>query len=220
MDLGDTGQQAQVPTKHRDASDGIDLYFSTFVKHGQYRRIHQRTKSGDQIPPLTYRSREHCESLPLIIVEGMLKRMEMVKTMPELREKLWNNVLKIQQGLKDRGFDIGHTNSPVTPIYMKGDVPEATQMVMDLRENYHIFCSIVVYPVIPKGDIIYRIHPTVAHGDEDIELTLKAFEETRKYLMPALTKRPRSRIWRKRSDQKQNNLRKGHKALFSCTLVR
>ena len=108
--------------------------------------------------------------------------MEMVKTMPELREKLWSNVRKIQQGLKDRGFDIGHTNSPVTPIYMKGDVPEATQMVMDLRENYHIFCSIVVYPVIPKGDIIYRIIPTAAHSDEDIERTLKAFEETKKKL--------------------------------------
>jgi glycine C-acetyltransferase len=102
--------------------------------------------------------------------------------MPELREKLWYNVNRLQSGLKERGFDIGHTNSPVTPIYMKGDVPEATQMVMDLRENYHIFCSIVVYPVIPKGDIIYRIIPTSAHSDEDIDLTLKAFEETKKKL--------------------------------------
>jgi glycine C-acetyltransferase len=102
--------------------------------------------------------------------------------MPELREKLWSNVKKLQSGLKERGFDIGNTNSPVTPIFMKGDVPEATQMVMDLRENYHIFCSIVVSPVIPKGDIIYRIIPTAVHTDEDIELTLKAFEETKKKL--------------------------------------
>jgi glycine C-acetyltransferase len=102
--------------------------------------------------------------------------------MPELREKLWSNVQKIQSGLKARGFDIGSTSSPVTPIYMKGDVPEATQMVMDLRENYHIFCSIVVYPVIPKGDIIYRIIPTASHSDEDIELTLNAFEATKKKL--------------------------------------
>jgi glycine C-acetyltransferase len=108
--------------------------------------------------------------------------MEMIKTMPELREKLWYNVNRLQSGLKERGFDIGDTNSPVTPIYMKGDVPEATQMVMDLRENYHIFCSIVVYPVIPKGDIIYRLIPTAAHSDEDIDLTLKAFEETKKKL--------------------------------------
>ena len=128
------------------------------------------------------RSQIFAKSLPLMIVEGMLKRMEMVKTMPELRAKLWQNVKKLQEGFKKRGFDLGHTNSPVTPIYMKGDVPEASQMVMDLRENYHIFCSIVVYPVIPKGDIIYRIIPTAAHSDEDIELTLTAFEETKKKL--------------------------------------
>ena len=83
---------------------------------------------------------------------------------------------------RERGFDIGDTNSPVTPIFMKGDVPEATQMVMDLRENYHIFCSIVVYPVIPKGDIIYRLIPTAVHTDEDIDITLKAFEATKKKL--------------------------------------
>jgi glycine C-acetyltransferase len=115
-------------------------------------------------------------------VEGMLKRMDMVITMPELRTKLWENVARLQSGLKDRGFDIGHTNSPVTPIYMKGDVPEATQMVMDLRENYHIFCSIVVYPVIPKGDIIFRLIPTASHSFEDIDETLNAFEETKKKL--------------------------------------
>jgi glycine C-acetyltransferase len=128
------------------------------------------------------RSQIFAKSLPLLIVEGMLKRMEMVTTMPELRSKLWHNVERLQNGLKERGFDIGHTNSPVTPIYMKGDVPEATSMVMDLRENYHIFCSIVVYPVIPKGDIIYRLIPTAAHSDEDIDQTLKAFEETKKKL--------------------------------------
>jgi glycine C-acetyltransferase len=128
------------------------------------------------------RSQIFAKSLPLIIVEGMLKRMEMVTTMPELREKLWQNVQRLQKGLKDRGFDIGNTNSPVTPIYMKGDVPEATQMVMDLRENYHIFCSIVVYPVIPKGDIIYRIIPTAAHSNADIDETLDAFEAVKKKL--------------------------------------
>jgi glycine C-acetyltransferase len=128
------------------------------------------------------RSQIFAKSLPLLIVEGMLKRMDMVITMPELRTKLWENVARLQSGLKDRGFDIGHTNSPVTPIYMKGDVPEATQMVMDLRENYHIFCSIVVYPVIPKGDIIFRLIPTASHSFEDIDETLNAFEETKKKL--------------------------------------
>jgi glycine C-acetyltransferase len=114
--------------------------------------------------------------------------MDMIKTMPELREKLWYNVNRLQSGLKERGFDIGDTNSPVTPIYMKGDVPEATQMVMDLRENYGIFCSIVVYPVIPKGDIIYRLIPTASHSDEDIDITLKAFEETKQKLDAGLYK--------------------------------
>lgn len=128
------------------------------------------------------RSQIFAKSLPAVVVEGMLKRMQMVIDMPELREKLWYNVNRLQSGLKERGFDIGNTNSPVTPIYMKGDVPEATQMVMDLRENYHIFCSIVVYPVIPKGDIIYRIIPTAAHSDADIDETLQAFEETKKKL--------------------------------------
>ena len=128
------------------------------------------------------RSQIFAKSVPLVVVEGMLKRMDMIKTMPELREKLWDNVNRLQNGLKEKGFDIGHTNSPVTPIYMKGDVPEATQMVMDLRENYGIFCSIVVYPVIPKGDIIYRLIPTASHSEADIEKTLNAFEETKKKL--------------------------------------
>jgi glycine C-acetyltransferase len=163
--------------------DSIDLYFSTFVKSmGSIGAFISGAK--DVISYLRYnvRSQIFAKSLPLIVVEGMLHRMDMVKTMPELREKLWYNVNRLQEGLKARGFDIGNTNSPVTPIYMKGDVPEATAMVMDLRENYHIFCSIVVYPVIPKGDIIYRIIPTAAHSDEDIDLTLKAFEETKKKL--------------------------------------
>jgi len=118
----------------------------------------------------------------MIIVEGMLKRMEMLKSMPELKEKLWANVNKLQAGLTERGFDIGKTNSPVTPVYMKGDVPEATAMILDLRENYNIFCSIVVYPVIPRGQIIFRLIPTAAHTDEDIELTLQAFSETKRKL--------------------------------------
>jgi glycine C-acetyltransferase len=128
------------------------------------------------------RSQIFAKSLPLVVVEGMLTRMNMLKTMPELREKLWHIVNKLQRGLKERGFDIGKTNSPVTPIYMKGGLPEATNMVVDLRENYNIFCSVVVFPVIPKGEIIFRIIPTAAHTDEDVDITLKAFEETKKKL--------------------------------------
>lgn len=161
----------------------IDVYFSTFVKSmGSIGAFISGPKYVIDYLRYNTRSQIFAKSLPLIIVEGMLKRMEMVKSMPELREKLWYNVNKLQQGLKDRGFDIGKTNSPVTPIYMKGGVPEATQMVMDLRENYRIFCSIVVYPVIPKGEIIYRIIPTAAHSDADIDETLRAFQETKKKL--------------------------------------
>ena len=178
--MGPTGGGAD---EAQGCQAGIDLYFSTFVKSmGSIGAFISGPRNVLRYLRYNTRSQIFAKSLPLMIVEGMLKRMEMVKSMPELREKLWYNVNRLQEGLKARGFDIGHTNSPVTPIYMKGDVPEATSMVMDLRENYHIFCSIVVYPVIPKGNIIYRIIPTAVHTDEDIDLTLKAFEATKKKL--------------------------------------
>jgi len=128
------------------------------------------------------RSQIFAKSLPMPLVVGNLKRLELLRNHPELKEKLWSNAMKLQKGLKDRGFDIGKTDSVVTPVYMKGDVPEATAMVMDLRENYGIFASIVVYPVIPKGHIIYRLIPSAVHTDEDIELTLNAFSDTKKKL--------------------------------------
>ena len=115
--------------------------------------------------------------MPYVI--GNLKRLHMLRSMPELKERLWKNALQLQNGLKEYGFDIGKTNSVVTPVYMKGGAPEATAMVTDLRENYGIFCSIVVYPVIPKGHIIYRLIPTAVHTEEDIETTLTAFSETK-----------------------------------------
>jgi len=115
-------------------------------------------------------------------VIGNLKRLELLRTQPALKHKLWENVKKLQHGLKENGFDIGSTNSPVTPIYLQGDIPEATAMCLDLRENYNIFCSIVVYPVIPKGQIIYRLIPTAVHTDEDINLTLEAFKQTKQKL--------------------------------------
>jgi glycine C-acetyltransferase len=178
--MGPTGGGAD---QAQGCQNEIDLYFSTFVKSmGSIGAFISGPKNVLKYLRYNTRSQIFAKSLPLLIVEGMLHRMEMVRTMPELREKLWQNVYRLQDGLKARGFDIGHTNSPVTPVYMKGELPEATSMVMDLRENYHIFCSIVVYPVIPRGDIIFRIIPTAAHTDEDIDLTLKAFEETKKKL--------------------------------------
>src|ERR1700722_9717422 len=178
--LGKTGAGAG---EEQGVQDDIDLYFSTFAKSmasiGAF-------MAGDRaiVDYIRYNTRSQifAKSLPMPITVGNLKRLEMLRTQPEMRKKLWDVVNKLQKGLKDRGFDIGNTNSPVTPVYMKGDVPEATAMVMDLRENHHIFCSIVVYPVIPKGHIIYRLVPTAVHTDEDIERTLAAFSETKKKL--------------------------------------
>lgn len=175
--LGKTGAGAG---EEQGCQDEIDLYFSTFAKSmasiGAF-------LAGPRviIDYIRYniRSQIFAKSLPMPIVIGNLKRLEMLRTMPELKDKLWANARKLQSGLKERGFDIGKTDSPVTPVYMKGGVEEATAMVMDLRENYNIFCSIVVYPVIPKGHIIYRLIPSAAHTDADIEETLKAFTETK-----------------------------------------
>ena len=175
--LGETGAGAG---EAQGCQDAIDLYFSTFAKSmasiGAF-------MAGDKaiIDFIRYniRSQIFAKSVPMPLVIGNLKRLEMLRTMPELKEKLWSNALKLQAGLKERGFDIGKTDTPVTPVYMKGGVEEATAMVMDLRENYKIFCSIVVYPVIPKGHIIYRLIPTAAHTDADIQETLIAFTETK-----------------------------------------
>ncbi len=175
--LGKTGAGAG---EEQGCQDDIDLYFSTFAKSmasiGAF-------LAGPRviIDYIRYniRSQIFAKSLPMPIVLGNLRRLEMLKTMPELKEKLWSNAIKLQTGLKERGFDIGKTDSPVTPVYMTGGVEEATAMVMDLRENYNIFASIVVYPVIPKGHIIYRLIPSAAHTDADIEETLHAFTETK-----------------------------------------
>jgi glycine C-acetyltransferase len=181
--FGTMGATGAGTGEHQGCQDGIDLYFSTFAKSmasiGAF-------VSGDK-PVIDYlryniRSQIFAKSLPLPIVIGNLKRLELLRNHPELRDKLWANVRKLQEGLKKNGFDIGHTNSPVTPVYMKGTIPEATAMLVDLRETYHVFCSIVVYPVIPKGQIIYRLTPTAVHTDEDIEQTLYAFGEVKKKL--------------------------------------
>lgn len=178
--LGKTGAGAG---EEQGIQDQIDLYFSTFAKSmASIGAFLAGSKSIIDYIRYNIRSQIFAKSLPMPLVIGNLKRLELLRTQPQLKAKLWENVAKLQSGLRERGFDIGNTNSPVTPIYMKGGVEEATAMVMDLRENYNIFCSIVVYPVIPKGHIIYRLIPTASHTDEDIALTLQAFDETKKKL--------------------------------------
>ena len=175
--LGKTGAGAG---EEQGCQDDIDLYFSTFAKSmASIGAFIAGPKVIIDYIRYNIRSQIFAKSLPMPIVIGNLKRLEMLRTMPELKDKLWSNALKLQNGLKERGFDIGATNSPVTPVYMKGGVEEAATMCMDLRENYHVFASIVVYPVIPKGHIIYRLIPSAIHTDIDIEQTLDAFSETK-----------------------------------------
>jgi glycine C-acetyltransferase len=178
--LGKTGAGAG---EEQGCQDAIDIYFSTFAKSmasiGAF-------VAGDKkiIDYVRYniRSQIFAKSLPMPLVVGNLKRLELLRNHPEYKDKLWSNARKLQDGLKARGFDIGKTDSVVTPVYMHGGVEEATAMVMDLRENYGIFASIVVYPVIPKGHIIFRLIPSAVHTDEDIEITLQAFSDTKKKL--------------------------------------
>lgn len=178
--LGETGAGAG---EAQGVQDDIDLYFSTFAKSmagiGAF-------VGGDKdiVDFLRYnlRSQVFAKSLPMPMVIGGLKRLEMLRTMPELREKLWRNVNALQNGLREAGFDIGDTSACVTPVYMKGTVGEAGALVRDIRENFGIFCSVVLYPIIPKGMILLRLIPTAAHSMEDIEITLEAFKAVRKKL--------------------------------------
>jgi len=157
----------------------IDLYFSTFAKSMAAIGGFIASDDAEIIMFLKYnmRSQTYAKALPMPYVEAGRKRLDMIKAMPELRTKLWENVAAMQNGLRSRGFNIGSTESPVTPVFLhsEGGVPEVTRMVRDLRENMGVFCSIVVYPVVPKGQIMLRIIPTAAHTLEDVEYTLDAF---------------------------------------------
>ena len=163
--------------------DQIDMYFGTFAK--AMAGIGAFIASSEEVCDyLRYnmRSQTFAKSLPMAMVIGLLKRLELIRTEPQLRDNLWTIVRALQTGLKAENFDLGVTNSPVTPVYLSGSVPEGTNVVMDLRENYNIFCSIVVYPVIPKGQLLLRLIPTSIHTIEDVEYTIQAFSAVRKNL--------------------------------------
>src|SRR5687768_3581147 len=178
--MGKTGAGAG---EEQGVQNEIDLYFSTFAKSmASIGAFIAGPKVIIDYIRYNIRSQIFAKSLPMPLVIGNLKRLDLLRTQPQLKEKLWENALKLQSGLKERGFDIGKTDSVVTPVYMTGGVEEATAMVMDLREHYRVFCSIVVYPVIPKGHIIYRLIPTAVHTDADIKETLEAFSATKKKL--------------------------------------
>ncbi len=178
--LGKTGAGAG---EVQGIQDDIDVYFSTFAKSmASIGAFVAGDKEIIQYLKYNMRSQIFAKSLPMPLVIGALKRLELLKTKPELRVKLWENVTILQAGLKEAGFDIGNTNSCVTPVYLQGDPVEGSIMVQDLREAYNIFTSLVAYPVIPKGMILLRLIPTAEHTEKDINETLFAFKEVRNKL--------------------------------------
>ncbi|WP_395803442.1 aminotransferase class I/II-fold pyridoxal phosphate-dependent enzyme [Daejeonella sp.] len=158
--------------------DGVDIYFGTFAKSmAGIGAFIAATEEITNYFRYNMRSQIFAKSLPMPMVVGLRKRLELLKSQPEMREKLWFIAKTLQSGLKERGFDIGVTDTMVTPVFLQGELQEATAITMDLRENYGIFCSIVVYPVIPKGLIMLRLIPTALHTIEDVNRTLDAYSE-------------------------------------------
>ena len=178
--LGETGSGVG---EEQGVMDEIDVYFATFAKSmASTGAFVAGSKQVIKFLKYNMRSQMFAKSLQMQLVVGALKRLEILRNEPNHKAKLWDNVKMLQNGLKDKGFDIGKTQSCVTPVFLKGDVPEAMVLVKDLREKYNIFCSIVVYPVIPKGLILLRLIPTATHTVEDIKETLNSFSEIREKL--------------------------------------
>jgi len=176
--FGTMGKTGAGTGEEQGVQDQIDIYFGTFAKSmamiGGF-----ISSQEDIVEYLRYnmRSQIFAKTLPSALVIGALKRLELLRTQPELKDNLWKIVNALQSGLKKAGFDIGKTQSPVTPVYMSGTIGEATNLIYDLRENNDIFCSIVVYPVVPKGVIILRLIPTAVHTLQDVEYTIDAFKK-------------------------------------------
>jgi glycine C-acetyltransferase len=176
--FGTMGATGAGTAEHLGVQEEVDIYFSTFAK--SMASIGAFVSSNEKVVNhLRYnmRSQIYAKSLPMPIVVGALKRLEMIRTQPQLKNQLWTVVNALQKGLQERGFDIGTTESCVTPVFLNGKLDEAAQMIIDLRENYNIFCSIVVYPVVPKDVIMFRLIPTAVHSLEDVKTTIDAFEQ-------------------------------------------
>jgi len=188
--FGTLGKEGKGTGIEQGVQDEIDVYFATFAKSmAGIGAFFAADKEIIQYLQYNMRSQMFAKSLPIVMVKGALKRLDMLRTMPELKRKLWENVDALQNGLKENGFNIGKTNTCVTPVFLEGDIPEAMAMVNDLRENYGIFCSIVAYPVIPKGLLILRLIPTATHTLEDVKVTIEAFSAIREKLEKGIYKR-------------------------------
>ena len=182
--FGTMGKTGAGTGEHLGVQDSIDLYFSTFAK--SMAGIGAFIAASEEIIGYlhyTMRSQIFAKSLPMPMVKGALKRLELLKSDKSLKDNLWKIVNALQSGLRKAGFDLGDAESPVTPVYMKGGPAEASNLIMDLRENYGIFCSGVIYPVVPKGVVLLRLIPTAVHSLDDVEYTIKAFSECNKKLM-------------------------------------
>jgi glycine C-acetyltransferase len=174
--FGTMGDNGRGTGDHLGVQDQIDIYFATFAKSmAGFGAFVASTKDVVNYLRYNLRSQIYAKSLPMAMTLGAIKRLEYMQEHPELKEKLWTIVHALQKGLREAGLDLGKTESPVTPVFMKGGVPQALQMILDLRENYRIFCSVVVYPVVPKDVVMLRLIPTAEHTLEDVELTIKAF---------------------------------------------
>jgi glycine C-acetyltransferase len=175
--FGTMGPSGKGTSEYQKVMEEVDIYFGTFAKAmaGIGAFVASDTLIVKSLA-FKMRSQIYAKSLPMPMVIGAMKRLELIKTRPELREKLWTIVNALQSGLKENGFDIGNTASPVTPVFLKGGVGEATQLVQDLREHYGLFCSLVIYPVVPKGLIMLRLIPTAVHTIEDVNYTIDTFK--------------------------------------------
>jgi len=181
--FGTMGQTGAGTDEHFGVQDKVDIYFGTFAKSmaGIGAFVAGNAKVINYLK-YNMRSQIYAKSLPMPMVIGAMKRLELLREDSSHRKKLWTIVNALQKGLRDAGLDIGNTASPVTPVMLSGTIADATQITYDLRENYDIFCSIVVYPVIPKGTILLRLIPTAAHTLEDVEYTVNAFKEVKQKL--------------------------------------
>lgn len=176
--IGTMGPTGAGTAEYLGVQDGVDIYFGTFAKSfASIGAFVASTKEVIHFLAYNMRSQIFAKSLPMPLVIGGLKRLELIRNHPEYREKLWTICNALQKGLRERGLNIGNTQSPVTPVFLSGGPTEGANLAFDLRENYNIFCSVVGYPVVPKGVIIIRIIPTAVHTLEDVEYTLKAFTE-------------------------------------------
>jgi len=176
--FGTMGETGSGTGEYFGVQDQVDIYFSTFAKSmaGIGAFVASEKEIVDSLR-FNMRSQIFAKSLPMPMVIGALKRLEIIQTQPAIKENLWKITRALQDGLREDGFDIGHTQSPVTPVYFNGTVGEGTNIVVDLRENFNIFCSIVAYPVVPKGVLMLRLIPTASHTLEDVKETIAAFKQ-------------------------------------------